>query len=253
MHFRAAIHCSDLVVCLNDYGQAPWRRLEGPYCLHKVRVLRSPWKSPLNGEAVSAQQVFMLYMSSRLICTTEQVSYERELQTSTVMSFSQVLVLGMESPSRCELSTGSDGGLDCSDLLSWENEVLFWESGLSSFALDANSLRIHGLFGWNKCLDVHVVSSLKAFESLGSLREIYELSNQTVNRSISWQEIGNLLVFFVLCHCRLNIFGVLSVMLTKHKIWKCYLALEDDIFEQLIGSLVQPVSLPLNSWAHTLF
>lgn len=63
----------------------------------------------------------------------------------TVMSFSQVLVLGMESPSQWELNKGSDGGLDCSDLLYIENEVLFSESGISSFVLDANSLWIHGL------------------------------------------------------------------------------------------------------------
>lgn len=64
----------------------------------------------------------------------------------TIMRFSQVLVLWIENRSQGPLNKGLDGGLDCSELLSQDNEVLFRKSGLSSFGLDVNSPWIHDLF-----------------------------------------------------------------------------------------------------------
>lgn len=122
MHSRAGIHCSDLVLWLNDYDQTPWRRLEGPYCPHKVQVLH-PERAHFT---VKLSQLSKYYCSSCwLSCTTEQVRYESGLQMCTIMRFSQVLVLGIENRSQGPLNKGLDGGLDCSDLLSQDNEVLF--------------------------------------------------------------------------------------------------------------------------------
>lgn len=60
-------------------------------------------------------------------------------------------ILGIENQSHGPFNEGLDAGLDCSDFLSQENEVLFWKSRLSSFGLDDNSSWINDLFWWNMC------------------------------------------------------------------------------------------------------
>lgn len=60
-------------------------------------------------------------------------------------------ILGIENQSQALFNEGLDAGLDCSDFLSQENEVLFWKSRLSSFGLDDNSSWINDLFWWNIC------------------------------------------------------------------------------------------------------
>lgn len=149
------IHSSDLVVRLNDYVQTPWRRLEGPYCLHKVRVLHSSLKE--------SHLTVKLSQLNKYFCSTCHAGWAKlhyragELWESTPNAnsnefFLKFEVLEMECPSRCKLNKGSNGGLDCSDLLNWENEVLFWVSELSSFVLEADYQWLHGLFWLNKCI-----------------------------------------------------------------------------------------------------
>lgn len=115
----------------------------------------------------------------------------------TVMRFSQVLVLEMESSSRCGLNEGLDGGLDSPDLLNSENEVFFWESGLSSFVLDANSLWMHSgevsVFKmWMCMLTVHLKFCKWLVDNICGLWLLKH---------------GDLWLLFILCHRKLNIFG----------------------------------------------